>query len=42
MKPTPTPFVIEYVNGISAIVSSAGIPIAGSRQSISPIPRIMK
>ena len=28
--------MIEYVNGINAIVSSAGMPIAGSRQSISP------
>ena len=40
--PAPTPFVIEYVNGIRVMVSNAGMPTLGSRQSISETARIMK
>ena len=34
--------MIEYVNGIKVIVSRAGIPIAASRQSMSPTLFIMR
>ena len=34
MKPKPMPFVIEYVNGMTTIMSAAGRPIATSWKSI--------
>jgi hypothetical protein len=40
-NPAATPFVMLNVNGISAIVRSAGIPIPGSDHSISRTRTIM-